>query len=154
MNMRSWYKGSTSEKNLLRTKIQGKRQQVGTGNSNRRVTICCPIFWTQLCMSLPTSLRIWKWKWICSVLSHSLRPHGLQPTSLLHPWDFPGKSTGVGCHFLLQGIFPTQWLNLGLPYCRQVLYHLSHQGIYLWLKKEWKCNQCFKISITWTYSVS
>ena len=35
---------------------------------------------------------------------------------------------GVGCHFLLQGIFPTQELNLGLPYCRQTLYHLSHQG--------------------------
>ena len=32
----------------------------------------------------------------------SLQPHGLQPTSLLHPWDFPGKDTGVGCHFLLQ----------------------------------------------------
>ena len=31
-----------------------------------------------------------------------------------HPWDFPGKSTGVGCHSLLQGIFPTQWLNLSL----------------------------------------
>ena len=36
-----------------------------------------------------------------SVLSDSLRPHGLQPTRLLHPWDFPGKSTGVGCHRLL-----------------------------------------------------
>ena len=34
----------------------------------------------------------------------------------------------VGCHFLLQGIFPTQGLNLGLPHCRQMLYHLSHQG--------------------------
>ena len=31
----------------------------------------------------------------------SLRPHGLQPTRLLHPWDFPGMNTGVGCHFLL-----------------------------------------------------
>ena len=38
-----------------------------------------------------------------SVLSHSLRPHGLQPGRLLCPWEFPGKSTGVGCHFLLQG---------------------------------------------------
>ena len=38
----------------------------------------------------------------------SLRPHGLQPTRLLCPWDFPSKDTGVGCHFLLQGIFPTQ----------------------------------------------
>ena len=42
--------------------------------------------------------------------------------------DYPGKSTGVGCHFLLQQIFPTQGLNPGLPYCRQTLYHLSHQG--------------------------
>ena len=41
--------------------------------------------------------------------------------------DFPGKSTGSGCHFLLQGIFPTQGLNLGLLHCRQTLYHLSHQ---------------------------
>ena len=45
----------------------------------------------------------------------------------LCPWDFPGKSTGMGCHFLLQGIFPTQGLNPGLPHCRQTLYHLSHQ---------------------------
>ena len=47
---------------------------------------------------------------------------------LLHPWDFLGKSTEVGCHFLLQGIFPTQGSNPGLPHCRQTLYHLSHQG--------------------------
>ena len=119
-------------------------------------------------------------------MSDSSRPHGLQPTRLLHPWDFPGKSTGaigseqlllnlltflastlflpfwisfsvshcilsfliyiyiypfihgifpgkntgVGCHFLLQGIFPTQGLNLGLPHCNQTLYHLSHQGCF------------------------
>ena len=43
-----------------------------------------------------------KWKWSCSVVSDSSQPHGLQPTRLLHPWDFPGKSTGVGCHCLLQ----------------------------------------------------
>ena len=48
----------------------------------------------------------------------TLRPHGLQPTRLLRPWGFPGKSTGVGCHFLLQGIFPTQGLKPGLPPCR------------------------------------
>ena len=35
-------------------------------------------------------------------MSDSMRPHGLQPTRLLHPWDFPGKNTGVGCHFFLQ----------------------------------------------------
>ena len=49
-------------------------------------------------------------------------------TRLLCPWDFPGKNTGVGCHLLLQETFPTQGLNLGLPHCRQTLYHLSHQG--------------------------
>ena len=44
----------------------------------------------------------WKWKWSRSVVSDSLRPHGLQPTRLLRPWDFLGKSAGVGCHCLLQ----------------------------------------------------
>ena len=42
-----------------------------------------------------------KWKWSSSVLYDSERPHGLQPTGLLRPQDFPGKSTGVGCHRLL-----------------------------------------------------
>ena len=42
-----------------------------------------------------------KWKWSRSVVSDWYQPHGLQPTRLLHPWDFPGKSTGVGCHCLL-----------------------------------------------------
>ena len=42
-----------------------------------------------------------KWKWSCSVMSDSSQPHGLQPTRLLHPWDFLGKTTGVGCHCLL-----------------------------------------------------
>ena len=42
-----------------------------------------------------------KWKWSRSVVSDSVRPHGLQPTRLLCPWYFPGKSTGVGCHRLL-----------------------------------------------------
>ena len=44
----------------------------------------------------------WKWKWSFSVMSHSSRPHGLRPTRLLRPWDFPGKGTGVGCHCLLR----------------------------------------------------
>ena len=44
----------------------------------------------------------------CAVMSDSLQPLGLQSSRLLCPWDFPGKSAGVGCHFLLQGIFPTQ----------------------------------------------
>ena len=51
---------------------------------------------------------------VASVVSDSVRPHGLQPARLLCPWDSPGKNAGVGCHVLLQGIFPTQGQNLCL----------------------------------------
>ena len=50
----------------------------------------------------------------------TLEPQGLPSTRLLCPWDVPGKNTGVGCHFLLQGIFLTQGLNPSLLYCRQI----------------------------------
>ena len=52
--------------------------------------------------------------WSLLIVSDSLRPHGLEPSRLLCPWDSPGKNTGVGCHFLLQEIFPTQGSNLCL----------------------------------------
>ena len=67
----------------------------------------------------------------CSIVSNSLQPPGLQPIRLLCPWDFPGKNTRVSCHFILQGIFPTQRLNpclLCLLHCKQILYLLSHRG--------------------------
>ena len=70
-----------------------------------------------------------KWKWSCSVVSDSSRPHGLQPTRLLCPWDFPGKNTGVGSHSLLQEIFLTQGSNPGLLHCRQILYHLIQSWV-------------------------
>ena len=63
----------------------------------------------------------------CSVVSDSLRPHGLEPTRFLCPWNSPGKNTEVGSHSLLQGIFLTQGLNLGLLLCRWILYWLSHR---------------------------
>ena len=50
------------------------------------------------------------------------------PARLLYPWNSPGKNPRVGSHSLLQEIFLTQGLNLGLLYCRQILYHLSYQG--------------------------
>ena len=62
-----------------------------------------------------------------SVMSSPLQPHGLNPTSLLCLWNSSGKNTGMDCHFLLQGIFPTQGSSLGLLHCRWILYHLSHQ---------------------------
>ena len=58
-----------------------------------------------------------------SVISDSLRPHGL-----CSPWNSPGQNTGVGNLSLLQGIFPTQESNWGLLHCRQILYQLSYQG--------------------------
>ena len=70
----------------------------------------------------------------CSVVSDSLHPWTAAchaPGSrLLCPWDSLGKNAGVGCHSLLQGIFSTQGLNLGLLHYRQSLYHLSHQGFW------------------------
>ena len=61
--------------------------------------------------------------------SHSVESNSLWPYArLLCPWNSPGKNTGVGCHALLQEIFPTQILNLGLPHCWQILYQLNHQG--------------------------
>ena len=50
----------------------------------------------------------------CSVMSTSLHPHGLQPTRLFCPWNFPGEAVGMGCHFLLQEIIPIQGSNLHL----------------------------------------
>ena len=59
-------------------------------------------------------------------MSDFVPTYELQPARFLCPWGFPGKNTGVGCHFLLQGIFPTQGLNPGLScltcFGRQVLY--------------------------------
>ena len=62
---------------------------------------------------------------LCQTL---LRPHGLQPTRLLCPWDFPGKNTEVDSHFLLQGILPTQGWNPHLFHWQEDSLSLSHQG--------------------------
>ena len=65
------------------------------------------------------------------VLSHvllSARPHGLQPARLLCPRDSPGQNTRAGCHFLLQGIFPTQGSNPHLLHWQEGSLPLSHLG--------------------------
>ena len=61
-------------------------------------------------------------------MSNSLWPHGLHQARLLCPWDFPGKNTGVGCQFFLQGIFPTQGSNLHHLNWQADSLPLSHQG--------------------------
>ena len=60
----------------------------------------------------------------CLVMSHALRPH-----RLYNPWHSPGQKTRMGSLFLLQGIFPVQGSNPGLPHCRWILYQLSYQRI-------------------------
>ena len=76
----------------------------------------------------------------------TLWPHEPWPTKLLCSWDSPGKNTRVGCHSLLQGIFPTQGSRLRLLHCRQILYHLSHQGILAyWLGSKLKTKKKFHI---------
>ena len=57
-----------------------------------------------------------------SVVSNSLRPHGLNS-----PWHSPGRNIGVGSLSVLQGIFPTQGLNPDLPHYKRILYQLSHK---------------------------
>ena len=83
-------------------------------------------FWALLCPHLLEQFWPDTIQWVSesrSVVSNSLRPHGLY-----RPWNFPGQNTGVGSLSLLQGIFPTQGLNPGLPHCRQILYQISHQA--------------------------
>ena len=62
-----------------------------------------------------------------AVVSDSVRPRVLQPARLFCPWESPGKTTGVRCHALLQGIFLPQGSNPRLPHCGQILDQLSHQ---------------------------
>ena len=59
-----------------------------------------------------------------SVMSDSLQPHGLYSPCMTNP----AQNTGVGSLSLLEGIFPTQGLNPGLPHCRWILYQLNHKG--------------------------
>ena len=64
----------------------------------------------------------------CPVVPDSLRPMDCgQPGCSVHPWNSPGKNIRVGCHSPLWRIFSIQGLKQGLPHCRQILYHLSHQ---------------------------
>ena len=74
-------------------------------------------------------------KWSHSVVSDSLRPHELQPTRVLCLRDFPGKNTGVGCHFFLQGIFPTQGSNSRSPALRSDALPSELPGKPRWFQK-------------------
>ena len=73
-----------------------------------------------------------------SVVSNSFWSHRLYPPRIFYPWNSPGTNTGVGCHALLQGIFPIQGSNSGLLPCRQILSHLSHKDVFILRFCKWK----------------
>ena len=74
-----------------------------------------------------------KWEWSRSVVSDSSRPHGLQPTRLLRPWDLPGRSTGVGCHCLLRCIYYIYIYIFKIKYTTSLLLKSSSPFLYFHL---------------------
>ena len=100
----------------LKRRVQNPSEENDMGWDINPGALCCSTcIWTNVSLSCAVLS--------CSVMSDSFRPQGLEAARLLCPWDSPSKNTGVGCHFLLQGIFQTQGLNPGLLHCRQILYH-------------------------------
>ena len=91
--------------NLTKTYSVWKRRQLTASEA----VICCAVL-------------------SCSVMSDSCDPMDCSPPGPSVLGDSPGKNTGVCCHAVLQGIFPTQGMNPGLLHCRWILYWLSHQG--------------------------
>ena len=81
------------------------------------------------------------WVLRCLVVSDSVQPHGLQPSRLLCPWNFPGKNTRGGCHFLLQEIFLTQGLDRSSCIScigRQIPYHCTTWEAHSWCSSGWR----------------
>ena len=78
-----------------------------------------------------------KWKWSCSVVSDPQQPHGLQPTRLLCPWDFPGKSTGVGWHCLLRILDKEAFIKEG--------YHIGYVQHLTWNHKLFCTSKKFQL---------
>ena len=104
----------------------------------------------------------------CSVIVLPFVTHERWPTRLFCPWNSPGQNTGVGSLSLLQGVFPTQGLNPGLPHCRWILYHRSTREalvecsplflviyfLFFWIQhKKWANTLTFSIKSSWYLSL-
>ena len=88
------------------------------------------VFYTSILKTLFFSWCVCLIHQSCLTLCNPMAPL----TRLLCPWDSPGKNTGMGCHFILHGIFPTQGLNLCLLFCRRILYHWAiWEATHTWL---------------------
>ena len=134
-------KGMTTHSTSLAWRSHGQRSLVGyrswgpkVSGMTEQLTLLLHFFFFHFTLLIPLifSVRLLVTTWTVSA-------------RLLHPWDFPGKITGVGCHFLLQGMVATQGSNLGLLCCRQTLYRLSHKGFYM-LKMTLNCSLLLKFS--------
>ena len=106
---------------LLRNSSQTFHIMTLTWNLQNDSLMECPPIWTWAvlfsCLKVKVLVAL-----LCPTLCHLM--DCCLPDSC--PWEYLGKNTGVGCHFLLHGIFPTQESNQNLLHCRQILYHLSH----------------------------
>ena len=98
-------------------------------------TMHCQIMVSNFFLAIKYFKVIWVSEWSHSVVSDSLRPHGPWPTRLLCPWNFPGKSTGVGCHFLLQVIYVLLKVMM-LLHTNRVQYNVRILFIRTWKPKK------------------
>ena len=116
----SWWKGVSESPTEARRSLSGEKLSTWRKLPSSQVSLQSPplLFHSFLVSRRPRCESESR-----SVLSDSLQPHGLYS-----PWNSPGQNTGVGSLSLFQGIFPTEGSNPGLPHCRWILYHLSHQG--------------------------
>ena len=109
----------------VNTGVTGTREEAawrGGGAANYANDSLCASDWELLsCWGHVLCLVIQSCPTVCDPMDCS------PPGSSVHG-DSLGKNTGISCHALLQGIFPTQGSNSGVPHCRWILYHLSHQG--------------------------
>ena len=94
-----------------------------SGKKKQQLCIASPVYPEKTLIQKDTHTPMFTVKVSHSVMSDSLRPHGLYS-----PWNSPGQNTRVGSSSLLQDIFPTQGSNPGLLHCGRILYGLSHQG--------------------------
>ena len=86
------------------------------------------IFFSELALHIRSNFAIVGWSMKEKSKSRSVVSNSLWPHRLYSPWDSPGQNAGVHSLSLLQGIFPTQGSNPGLPHCKWILYQLSHKG--------------------------
>ena len=111
--------------------MEGERLKLHTKTSNWNLQLREELWicW-QMSAIQEQKISYFKLSFLICVLSRSVlcKPMDWTPPGSSVQGDSLGKNTGVGCHALLQGIFPTQGSNPGLPHCRQILYCLSHQA--------------------------